>query len=79
MGNVIMLGVAGFMCEWTAFDGGWPSIFYISGGVGVLWVPLWLYLVHDSPLSHPRISERERTHILNSLGDKTRQKVYVTF
>jgi len=25
-----MLGVGGFFCEWTSFDGGWPSMFYIG-------------------------------------------------
>ncbi|XP_067947012.1 sialin-like isoform X3 [Watersipora subatra] len=73
-GNVLMLGVGGFFCEWNAFDGGWPSIFYVGGGICLLFCFLWHFLVFDSPEEHPRISEREKLYIMKSLEGVTIQK-----
>ena len=51
------------MCEWRSFDGGWPSIFYISGVLGLLFCIPVMLLVFDSPADHPRISEEELKYI----------------
>ncbi|XP_067947011.1 sialin-like isoform X2 [Watersipora subatra] len=74
VGNVVMLGVGGFFCEWEAFDGGWPSIFYVGGGVCFLFCLLWHFLIFDSPNEHPRISEREKLYIAQSLEGVTIKK-----
>ena len=60
---MLMLGVGGFFCEWTSFDGGWPSIFYVGGGIGLIFCLIWAFMVYDSPAEHPRISPRERLYI----------------
>ena len=52
------------MCEWKEFDGGWPSLFYVYGGICVLFVVLWMLTIYDSPMDHPRISEKEKQYIL---------------
>ena len=36
---------------------GWPSIFYCSGGLTLIWAVFWYFLVFDSPLKHPTISD----------------------
>lgn len=46
---------------------GWPSIFYISGVIGLVWCALWLWLGADSPATHTAISEQERQYIQQSL------------
>ena len=33
---------------------GWRAIFYFTGGSGIIWCILWLFLVYDSPAKHPR-------------------------
>lgn len=70
-----MLGAGGFFCEWEAFDGGWPSMFYIGGGVCLLFCLVWAYTVYDSPAEHPRISDRERRYIESSMERKQEGKV----
>ena len=71
IGNILVLGVGGFLCEWKSFDGGWPSPYYITGGVSVLFCILWWLLIFDSPADHPRISQREKTLINSSNGGST--------
>lgn len=39
--------------------GGWPSIFYVFGSMGILWFPLWAVLAYDTPLLHPTITKDE--------------------
>jgi hypothetical protein len=34
------------------FDGGWPSIFYIFGAIGIVWFFLWMLLAAKSPEEH---------------------------
>ncbi len=33
---------------------GWESVFYFTGGCGVLWSIAWYFLVFDTPAQHPR-------------------------
>lgn len=40
------------------------------GAVGLVWFVLWVFLVFDSPNTHPRISEQERLYITNSLKNE---------
>ncbi|KAF5279363.1 hypothetical protein FQA39_LY05473 [Lamprigera yunnana] len=46
----------------------WKYVFYISGIMGTVWYAAWYFLAFDSPSEHPRISNNEKKHILNSLG-----------
>lgn len=38
----------------------WDSIFFIAGGLGVVWFVVWMILVCETPDTCPHISERER-------------------
>ncbi|KAF8355485.1 hypothetical protein PRIPAC_97108 [Pristionchus pacificus] len=64
-GNIIVLPLGGFLCMHGP-DGGWPSIFYVLGLVGLLWCAVWMYMAADRPTTHPRISTAERAYILTS-------------
>uniref|UniRef100_A0A6I8N7U3 Major facilitator superfamily (MFS) profile domain-containing protein n=1 Tax=Ornithorhynchus anatinus TaxID=9258 RepID=A0A6I8N7U3_ORNAN len=46
---------------------GWPSIFYIFGGVGCVCCLLWFSLVYKDPQSHPFIGASEKEFITSSL------------
>ncbi|XP_038613904.1 sodium-dependent phosphate transport protein 3-like [Tachyglossus aculeatus] len=46
---------------------GWPSIFYIFGGVGCICCLLWFSLVYKDPQSHPFIDASEKEFITSSL------------
>lgn len=39
----------------------------IPGSTGIVWFLAWMYIVHDSPVSHPRISAKERDYIVYTL------------
>ena len=42
---------------------------YISkGGIALIWTLLWAYLVYDTPLKHPRISDEEKAYLIESIG-----------
>ena len=55
LGTLFGLIVTGWIV--TEFD--WPMAFYSFGVVGLLWVPLWYFLVYDDPQQHPHISDSE--------------------
>ncbi|CAG0925264.1 unnamed protein product, partial [Notodromas monacha] len=74
-GVFLVMPTAGFLI--TAF--GWESVFYVTGAVAVLWSILLEFLVYDDPQTHPRILERERSFLSESigahnLGEKNRMK-----
>lgn len=64
VGEVIAFSLSGYLAESTYFIdgedwGGWPSIFYVFGIMGLMWFPLWIYAAHESPSEHPTISKEE--------------------
>lgn len=61
-GTVISLPLSGWLCS-IEYMGGWPLAFYIFGILGIIWFIFWLYLVYDTPSSHPRITAAERAYI----------------
>ncbi|PNF40123.1 hypothetical protein B7P43_G10001 [Cryptotermes secundus] len=70
VGAAITYPLCGFLIKW--FD--WPSIYYVTGVVGVIWFITWWLLVYDSPAEHPHISEKEKTYILSKLGETVAEK-----
>ncbi|XP_074153787.1 putative small intestine urate exporter isoform X2 [Sminthopsis crassicaudata] len=65
-GNFIGVLIGGFLCEYP----GWPSIFYIFGGIGCVFCILWFSLVYDDPLNHPFISDNEKGYIISSMVEQ---------
>lgn len=61
-GTVISLPLSGWLCS-LEYGGGWPLAFYIFGVLGLVWFVFWLWLVYDTPGTHPRISRDERAYI----------------
>jgi len=55
--------------------GGWPSVFYVSGLVTLVWVLAWCLMGASSPAKHKTISSAEKEYIHNSLCDTTSKKV----
>lgn len=64
LGTLVCMPFSGFLA--AAID--WSAVFYIQGGLSLLWYILWLIFVYDSPALHPRISRAERKYIEESLG-----------
>ncbi|XP_067634387.1 putative inorganic phosphate cotransporter isoform X2 [Eurosta solidaginis] len=66
IGIVAMLASSGILASSSM---GWPSIFYIPGGLGLLWVLIWIIWGANSPSECTKISVAERVLIETSLGD----------
>ncbi|XP_001360310.3 putative inorganic phosphate cotransporter isoform X1 [Drosophila pseudoobscura] len=56
-GTIIMLATSGML---AASSAGWPSIFYISGGVGCVWSVVYFLWGASSPSECKSISSEER-------------------
>ncbi|KAK0174775.1 hypothetical protein PV327_010505 [Microctonus hyperodae] len=65
LGNVIALLSCGAISESVL---GWPSCFYIWGGIASLWSILYYFIGKQSPADHPRIPLDEKEYIEISLG-----------
>jgi len=68
-GIVTVFPVSGLIADYL----GWEAVFYVTGGFVLLFTMLWFYLIYDSPRTHPRISEEEKTFILESFGEVSGQ------
>jgi MFS family permease len=42
---------------------GWRAVFWMLGGVGILWAAVWLRFFHDRPEDDPRITQEELAEI----------------
>ncbi|XP_046990674.1 sialin-like isoform X1 [Schistocerca americana] len=64
VGTALTFPLCGLLISWF----GWPSVFYTTGGIGILWFIIWWLVVYDSPAEHPYVSMKEKQLILDSLG-----------
>lgn len=62
VGTCILFPVAGMLIGTF----GWPSVFYFTGAVSIIWCFLWVFLAFDSPETHPWISDKEKIFIIDS-------------
>ena len=71
IGSVVALSIGGIIGEYI----NWQSIFYISGGVGLVWTLLWFYFISESPAEHKTITDDEKNYIVNSYIQNDNDKV----
>lgn len=64
VGAVFAMPVCGIMAERL----GWPSVFYASGIVGLIWYVIWTIVVSDHPEDDPYIGSAELEYIKFTLG-----------
>jgi ACS family sodium-dependent inorganic phosphate cotransporter-like MFS transporter 5 len=78
MNKKLCIWKGGFLCVY-GFGGGWPSIFYIFGIVGIVWFVLWMILAAKSPEDHRFISDKERDYIVDQTkeGLSGKKDVYI--
>ncbi|ESO83132.1 hypothetical protein LOTGIDRAFT_133858 [Lottia gigantea] len=75
LGTVISMPISGLLCDY-GFAGGWPSVFYVFGALGCIWVFFWMFIVYDHPSKHPRISKSERLYIESTTGKREMQNLF---
>ncbi|XP_057305939.1 sialin-like [Hydractinia symbiolongicarpus] len=73
VGTILTMPLTGLLTKY-GFDGGWASVFYVFGAVGLLWFFVWCLIVHPSPETHTTISDEERNYIMKSLDQKKNEK-----
>lgn len=73
IGNVVAFSLGGYLCV-NGFAGGWPSIFYVFGATGIVWVILWVALTAKSPSEHHFISKKEKDYIMSYTQASTQNK-----
>ncbi|KAK3911807.1 Sialin [Frankliniella fusca] len=64
LGTVVSMLLSGVLADVL----GWASVFYVMGGLSLVWCALWCALVADSPAQLRGISESERDYIEQALG-----------
>lgn len=64
LGAAVTMPICGFLIHWF----GWPSVFYATGGIGVIWSLCWFFFIFETPAKHPRISDEERKEIEDAIG-----------
>ena len=57
VGTLAAMTCAPFVEEW------WPSIFYLFGGLGLVWSAVWYCVASSTPEIHPTICDDELTYI----------------
>lgn len=62
------------ICGYLIASVGWESVFYVTGGISLVWSIAWFFVVFDSPAQHPRISVEERRFIEESIGTTSSSK-----
>ncbi|XP_026725730.1 sialin-like isoform X2 [Trichoplusia ni] len=76
--SAMMGGTLGTVVTWSLTGPlmekfGWASAFYVPAVLTLVWCVFWWYLVADTPVDHPRITDAERKYILDALGDKVKK------
>ncbi|XP_067658569.1 uncharacterized transporter slc-17.2-like isoform X1 [Haliotis asinina] len=69
IGSIAVFAMSGYLCKY-GFDNGWASMFYLTGGITMVWCGVWYYTVASTPSQHRRISQVEKDHIIRSIGEK---------
>ncbi|KAJ8316004.1 hypothetical protein KUTeg_006018 [Tegillarca granosa] len=66
VGSMFTFVITGYLCTF-GIDGGWPSTFYLTGVLALIWAVAWLLLLSDSPLQSKRISLKEKNYLLTAI------------
>ncbi|CAL4116671.1 unnamed protein product [Meganyctiphanes norvegica] len=70
VGTILTMSLGGVLCDSL----GWPSVFYVFGGMGIVWGIPWFLLIHDRPDLHPRISKAELEYLQQDKDTSAPQK-----
>ncbi|XP_031343250.1 vesicular glutamate transporter 1-like [Photinus pyralis] len=66
VGTVVAMPLSALLADTL----GWESIFYVTGGIALLWFVCWCIIIADSPTLDSRISDSELRYIQESLGEQ---------
>jgi ACS family hexuronate transporter-like MFS transporter len=67
-GTNVAVVLTPLLVPWLTVHWGWPTAFFITGSLGLLWLVLWA-LLYRSPQAHPRVSATELAYIQSDPPD----------
>lgn len=70
-GMALSLAVSVPISAWIISRYGWPSVFYISAVIGLIWVAFWLLFAKDHPSQHKLVNSAELALIEQGRTEKT--------
>jgi MFS transporter, ACS family, D-galactonate transporter len=70
-GEYVGLAIAAPLLAWLAVRFGWHSVFYLTGGLGLVWAFAWLVWIRNRPQDDTRVSGAELEHIEKGGGAVT--------
>ncbi|KAL0099190.1 hypothetical protein PUN28_020042 [Cardiocondyla obscurior] len=70
LGTVFANSMSGLILH----DYSWPVVFYVFGGIGVLWFVVWVLVCFNNPSEHPFISEKEVKFLHERMNEHTHTK-----
>nr|XP_021183308.2 putative inorganic phosphate cotransporter [Helicoverpa armigera] len=65
VGNVFGPYISGIL---LSNGGDWANVFYVFGGLGIIWFVFWVFLCYSTPNTHPYISDEEREYLNNTVA-----------
>jgi MFS transporter, ACS family, hexuronate transporter len=75
-GTSVGVVLALFIVPWILRNYGWHEVFWITGGIGFIWLILWL-IFYDIPVRQKRLSAGEFNYILDGKEVETSQGVNI--
>jgi len=67
-GTSVALVLTPLFVPWLTLHWGWPTAFFVTGALGLVWLVLWM-LLYRSPQVHPWVSTAELAHIQSDPPD----------
>ena len=67
VGTMCLSSVLALFVDWSTSTM-WQMLFYLTGGVSLVWCLFWFLLAYNRPEEHPHITPQELRIILDSLG-----------
>ncbi|KAG6442415.1 putative inorganic phosphate cotransporter [Manduca sexta] len=55
-------------------EGSWENVFYMFGGLGIVWFVLWTLLCYSTPNTHPFISDSEKKFLNQNVDSLAHNK-----
>lgn len=68
IGTIVAMGMSGYIIKSKSL-GGWPTVFYVSGLLAVIWFILWYITAHSDPRQSKSISKDELNYIITNTED----------
>ncbi|XP_067658488.1 uncharacterized transporter slc-17.2-like [Haliotis asinina] len=78
IGSLVSSLISGFLCT-IPIDNGWPFVFYVFGGISLVWCLVWWLVVYDTPDEHKWISDSEKKYIKENIRTVPDKSTFIPY